>query len=78
MIAPAATLGTSILKWYVPSPAENMLKQSSVTTSPMIQLHQLVCNKHMQQERYNQKVIHSATKKENPLHCTASERNQMH
>lgn len=44
----------------------------------MIQLHQLVCNKHMQQERYNQKVIHSATKKENPLHCTASERNQMH
>jgi len=32
----------------------------------------------MQQERYNHKVIHSATKKENPFHCTASERNQMH
>jgi len=32
----------------------------------------------MQQERYNQKVIHSATKKENPFHCIASERNQMH
>jgi hypothetical protein len=33
----------------------------------MIGLHELVGNKHMQQQRHNQNVIYSEIKKENPL-----------